>query len=130
MKEGTYLRVIYKAYRKGLSVVGPSYVANELRISKVTAYEALLKLVEMDYGVYIPKKGFMLNSKGIKAGKEVTRRHRLIECFLAELDMDSKNICEEATRIECFVSDSLIKALERKYGNKETCPCGYSLQVK
>ncbi|RLI72227.1 metal-dependent transcriptional regulator [Archaeoglobales archaeon] len=130
MKESTYLRVIYKAYKKGLSVVGPSYVANKLGISKVTAYEALLKLAELDYGTYIPKKGFMLNNKGVRVGREVTRKHRLIECFLAELDMTSENACKEATRIECFVSDLLIKALEKKYGDREFCPCGYSLQVK
>ena len=93
VKEGTYLRVIYKAFLKGMDVVGPSYVAKELGISKVTAYEALLKLAEMNYGVYIQKRGFMLNSAGIKAGKNLTRRHRLIECLLAELEMDPDRIC-------------------------------------
>ena len=129
MKEGTYLRIAYKAFENGIHFVGPSYVAKELGISKVTAYEALLKLAKMNYGSYIPKKGFVLNKNGIKVGKDLTRKHRLIECFLAELNLDADRICKEATNIECFVSDFLIEALEKKYGNKETCPCGHSLKL-
>jgi DtxR family Mn-dependent transcriptional regulator len=128
MKEDTYIRVVYRAFEDGVEVVGPSYFASKLGISKVTAQEALLKLASMNYGEYIPKKGFKLNKLGIEKGKNATRKHRLIECFLHELGLNSKIACDEATRIECYVSNTLIDTLKERFQEREFCPCGKEIR--
>ena len=118
------LRVIYLANEKGRKVVGPSYISSTLRIPKSTAHKMLLKLAESGFGVYIPKKGFILNEIGVKEGLKALKKHRLIECLLEELGISYEHICVEATKIESFVSQELLRVIEERYRGRRFCPCG------
>ncbi len=116
------LRTIYKAFSEGMKVVGPSYIALNLKCSKSTAQKMLISLSEKGFGEYIPKKGFILNEVGMEKAKEATRKHRLIECMLEDLGVE--NFCCEAEKIECFIGEEFMRVIESKYKNREICPCG------
>ncbi len=116
------LRTIYAAVENGEIVVGPSYIASSLGISKSTAQKMLKELSECGLGNYVSKKGLVLNDVGMREAERAMRRHRLIECMLE--DMGVENVCSEAGRIEMVAGEELFRALEKKYGNRKTCPCG------
>ncbi len=106
------IRTLFKAHENGNYVIGPSYLAEELEIPKSTAQ----KIVE--------KKGFILSEQGLKEGKKILRKHRLLECLLEDLGLDKSQICEEASKIDLALGDGLEKLIEERYGKRERCPCG------
>ncbi|RLI81618.1 metal-dependent transcriptional regulator [Archaeoglobales archaeon] len=123
-----YIRLAYKALKEGIEIVGPSYFSNKLGVSKPTAQEALIKLAEKNYGDYIPKKGFKLNREGIEKAKEITMKHRLMECLFYELGMSPEVACQEATRLEEHVSTELVTQLRLFFGDRKLCPCGNKIE--
>ncbi|RLF63648.1 MAG: metal-dependent transcriptional regulator [Thermoplasmata archaeon] len=125
MVESKYLKEIYRAYEKGIPVVGPTYIGNAIGVNKATAYQALQKLASMDYGTYIKNKGFVLNERGKEDGKRLMRRHRLLECMIVEtFGLPPHEACMEAGNIDAFVGEKLNIVLEKKYDGRKTCPCG------
>ncbi len=122
IKTEVVFRAVYSALEKGLAVIGPTQVAEELGISKSTAHKLLNELSEAGYGVYVPKKGLVLNEKGEMKAKEAIRMHRLIECLLAELGVE--DFCREAEKIGMVAGSSFVEALEARYGDRKVCPCG------
>ncbi len=116
------LRTVYSAIENGVLVVGPSFVAKSLNISKSTAQKMLVELSELGYGVYVPKKGLILNDAGRREAVKAVRNHRLIECMLEDIGVEK--VCSEAEKIEMVAGEELMKALEVKYGNRKRCPCG------
>lgn len=122
IKTEVIFRTIYAALEKGLAVIGPTQVAEELGISKSTAHKMLSELSEAGYGVYVPKKGLVVNEKGEMKAREAVRVHRLIECMLAELGVE--DFCNEAEKIGMVAGKSFVEALEARYGDRKFCPCG------
>jgi len=122
METSVLLRIVYAANETGMYVAGTSYFSSELGIPKSTAHKLLVKLAEQGYGVYIPRKGFVLNNKGLKEAKKAMRKHRLIECLLEEIGVTE--ICLEAARIESVVEGELLEVIEKRYGSRKRCPCG------
>jgi DtxR family Mn-dependent transcriptional regulator len=116
------LRTVYSAIENDLLVVGPSFVAQSLNVSKSTAQKMLVELSEMGYGVYVPKKGLVLNDAGRREAVKAVRNHRLIECMLDEVGV--REVCNEAEKIEMVAGEELMRALEEKYGDRKRCPCG------
>lgn len=121
------LRTVYTAIENEILVIGPSFIARSLHISKSTAQKLLFELSERGYGIYVPKKGLVLNDTGKKEAVKAMRNHRLIECMLDDIGV--RNVCNEAERIEMVAGEELISALEEKYGNRERCPCGKRIPV-
>lgn len=118
------IRTLFIAWEKGEFVVGPSYLAKKLDIPKSTAQKILLKLSNLGYGVYVEKKGFILTEEGLRQGRRILRRHRLLECFLEEIGIKKANICEEASKIELAIGEEFEKLIEERYGKRDRCPCG------
>ncbi|MEG9194640.1 MAG: metal-dependent transcriptional regulator [Candidatus Methanoglobus sp.] len=118
------IRTLFKAHESGNYVIGPSYLAEELEIPKSTAQKILLRLSELGYGFYIEKKGFILSEHGLREGKKILRKHRLLECLLEDLGLDKSEICEEASKIDLALGDGLERLIEERYGKRERCPCG------
>ena len=123
-----YIRLAYKALAEGVEVVGPSYFSSKLGISKPTAQEALIRLAEQNLGEYIPKKGFKLNQRGIEKARELTTRHRLMECLFYDLGMTPEVACREAARLEEHASPELIDLLKKIFNDRELCPCGEKIE--
>ncbi len=116
------VRRLCGAVERGAGVIGPTQLAEELRISKSTAHKLLNDLSELGYGQYVPKKGLILNENGKSEARMAVRMHRLLECMLDDLGVEE--FCREAERIELVAGEGLIRALETKYGDREFCPCG------
>lgn len=118
------IRTLFIAWEKGDVVVGPSYLAEKLDISKSTAQKMLLKLSELGYGIYVEKKGFILTEEGLREGKRIVRKHRLLECLLEDIGIEKTSICEEASKIDLSLGKELERLIEERYGKRERCPCG------
>lgn len=123
------IRTLFVAWEEGDYVVGPSYLALKLKIPKSTAHKKLMKLSELGYGMYVEKKGFILTEKGLREGKKILRKHRLLECFLEEFGVEKANVCEEASRIDSAIGEGFKKLIEERYGKRERCPCGKPIPV-
>ena len=125
MMESKYLKEAYRAYEKGIPVVGPTYIGKALGVNKTTAYQALQKLAKMNYGTYLKNKGFVLGEYGRKIAKALIRKHRLIECHIVEdFGLSPCEACREASNIDAFIGEKINAALERKYKQYRFCPCG------
>lgn len=118
------IRTLFTAWENGDIVVGPSYLAEKLEISKSTAQKLLLKLSELGYGIYVEKKGFILTEEGLREGKRIVRKHRLLECLLEDIGIEKTCICEEASKIDLSLGKELERLIEERYGKRERCPCG------
>ncbi|MCD6573042.1 MAG: metal-dependent transcriptional regulator [Thermoplasmata archaeon] len=119
------MKEIYREYEEGKMVVGPTDIATRTGMAKSTAYHALKELARNGYGRYIEKKGFILNSKGLKMAKKAMRRHRLLECFIVEmLELSPEKACMEASKIDGVVGEEFMMEIEKKYGGYKKCPCG------
>jgi DtxR family Mn-dependent transcriptional regulator len=120
-----YLREIYRSYEEGLPIVGPTHLSKAMNVNKATAYEALNNLAKMGWGTYVKGKGFVLNERGIEVARIALRKHRLLECYLADtLEISLGDICDEVSIIDTHVGDAVILALEERYGEEKKCPCG------
>lgn len=118
------IRTLFIAWENGKYVIGPSYLAEKLNIPKSTAQKILIKLSDLGYGVYVERKGFIFTEQGLKNGRRILRKHRLIECFLEDIGIDKRNVCEEASKIDSNLGKALETLIEDKYGKKVRCPCG------
>lgn len=119
-----YLRAFYiLAEKKG--EVKSVDVAHYLKVSKPSVSEMVRELDEdglVKYERYSPLK---LTKKGRELASNLTSKHRLIEIFLRDiLKVDSRNIHEEAHRLEHAFSDESIRKLRRFLGNPKKDPHG------
>lgn len=119
-----YLKEIYRAYEEGIPLVGPTQISKALNVSKSTAHHMLKNMASMGYGIYMERKGFMLNEKGMEMARRIMRKHRIIESFLVStFSMSACQACEEADRIDGCIGDDVVKMMEKRF-NYTKCPCG------
>ncbi|MEA2055195.1 MAG: metal-dependent transcriptional regulator [Candidatus Thermoplasmatota archaeon] len=125
MTDSKYLKEVYRAYEKGVPLVGPTYLGKVVGVNKATAYQSLQKLARMNYGTYIKNKGFVVNNRGKENARILIRRHRLLECLIVDtLGLSPCEACREAGNIDTFMGKHFDMALERKYSDRHLCPCG------
>ena len=106
MVEPKYLKEIYRAYEKGIPIVGPTYMGKTIGVNKATAYQALQKLASTGYGMYLKNKGFVLNENGKKYAKILMRKHRLLECLIVEtFGLSPCEACREASNIDALLGE-------------------------
>lgn len=119
-----YLRTFYILEEKKGEVKSVD-VAHYLNVSKPSVSGMVKELGEeglVKYERYSPLK---LTRKGKDLARNLTSKHRLIELFLRDiLKVDSKNIHEEAHRLEHAFSDESIRKLRKLLGNPKRDPHG------
>ncbi len=106
-----YLEAIYRKKEKGEDAK-TNALANELGVSPASVSEMLRRLEQRGLLVHASYKLIELTRKGEAIGKKITRRHRLIEKFLALLGV-RKNLHGEACVLEHAVSDEVERAMAR-----------------
>lgn len=100
-------------------------VANYLNLSKPSVSEMIRTLRKEDFIEFTNYSKLRLTNKGEKFAKKLTYKHRIIELFLRDiLKMDSKNVHEEANRLEHAFSDEAIERLKEVLGNPKKDPHG------
>lgn len=108
-----YLEAIYRLLERREKLTTTN-IAKELKVSPPSVSEMLKKLDERGYLKYEPYKGVVLTRKGRDLGKNILRKHRLIEKFLDTLGISKNRIHEEACKLEHSVSKGLEKVIEKE----------------
>lgn len=98
-------------------------IAKALSLAPASVTESLQKLAEEGYIEYQPYHGASLTDKGRALAKKVSRKHRLLERFLADvLRIEPSKVHQQACAMEHTLSDEAEVALCRMLNHPETCP--------
>src|SRR3990167_9133160 len=90
-------------------------LAHYLNVSKPSVSEMVQELNKEGLVSYKKYSRLKFTSKGKKIAQKLTSKHRLIELFLKNvLKIDSKNVHQEAHRLEHAFSDESIFKIDRK----------------
>lgn len=121
-----YLKTIYQiCVRGGGAPASTGGLAQALGVSPGTVTSMLKTLGESGLATYTPYEGARLTAQGTALALRITRRHRLIELFLAKtLDMSWDEVHEEAENMEHAVSDLLIDRIDAFLGHPTVDPHG------
>ncbi|MEM3399231.1 MAG: metal-dependent transcriptional regulator [Candidatus Micrarchaeia archaeon] len=106
-----YLEAIYRKKEKGETATTKD-ISEALKVSKPSVTEMFRKLSEKGLIKYEPYKGAVLTKAGEEIGRDITRKHRLIEKLLMLLGVRKRRVHEEACALEHAVSDEVEKAIE------------------
>ena len=100
-------------------------LAHYLNVSKPSVSEMMQEFNREGLISYKKYSKLKFTTKGRKIAQKLTSKHRLIELFLKNiLKIDSKNIHQEAHRLEHAFSDESIAKLRRLLGNPKKDPHG------
>ena len=129
-REAEYLIEIYRYFEnprikdKG---IGPSYFSNKFKVSRVTAYEILQKLLKRKI-LYKIKGKYYISERGESIGRRLIRRHRILEAFFVNiLLVSSEEVCEKIRGMELFIDDDLIDRICSLLNHPKVCPHGYPI---
>ena len=100
-------------------------LAHYLNISKPSVSEMVRELNKEGLVSHKKYSKLKFTTKGKKIAQKLTSKHRLIELFLKNvLKIDSKNVHDEAHRLEHAFSDESITKLRKMLGNPKKDPHG------
>lgn len=103
-----YLETVYVLTEAG-AVARTKDIAAEWRVSQPSATEMVQKLAAAGYLHYEPYKGASLTSEGMRIGRNVIRKHRLLERFLVDVVGVPR---EEAADPACTMEHVIPPAME------------------
>ncbi len=116
-----YLKAIYNLTKNG-DLVSTTEISQKLEVAPASVTEMLKKLSDDDYIKYEPYKGSILTIKGLREAQKVTRKHRLLERFLADiLHIGKDKVHKEACQMEHALSDEAEESLCRLLKHPDTC---------
>jgi len=122
-KESRYLMEIYESYLKGMSYVGPQYIAERMNVKRPSAYEALQKLLKK--GILKNEHGkYIITEEGMHVAKRILRTHRIIETMLYRAGVELDKACECASRIQNEFTEDMIEKICEYLGYPKHCPHG------
>jgi len=97
-------------------------LAKYLCRSESDAGNDLLELESEGYLSILPDGKLRLSDEGIKKGRCIAKKHKVLECFFTEmLGMDPKTASEEACEIEHSASDETIRKLNQYLNRPGRC---------
>ncbi len=116
-----YLKAIYNLTKNG-DLISTTEISQKLEVAPASVTEMLKKLSDDDYIKYEPYKGSILTIKGLREAQKVTRKHRLLERFLADtLHIGKDKVHKEACQLEHALSDEAEESLCRLLKHPDTC---------
>lgn len=128
--EEMYLKTIAEMVVMG-SPVPITGLAERMGISTVSASEMMGKLQERGFVIRTPYKGVELSQDGDLRAREVIRRHRLWECFLAEkLSLAWARVHDLACEMEHLTEPEVTRALAEHLGRPSVCPHGNQIEYE
>ena len=127
-RDREYLRALF-ILGGGNNPVGPSRLGELISVSKVAALEKMRRLEALGFGVYIHRRGLMLNDDGISMVQRDIQRHHVVERFLEDnLGMDSTEACLESSAMDPYISDNFLKNAFSALGEDISCDCGCCIE--
>ena len=120
----SYLQAIY--YLGGNKVsISPTKLSSQLKVSKVTAYQKMKRLVVLGFGNYKRQKGFKMNNKSINDIEKFIFQHHVLEHFFTKtLGVSCSQACNESSQITANLSDEFITTIFEMLGEPANCNCG------
>jgi DtxR family Mn-dependent transcriptional regulator len=119
-----YLKVIYNLTEDG-GMAKTTDIASAMDIAPASVTEMIHKLSDKGYVRHEPYKGVVLRPRGMKIACKVSRKHRLLERFLADfVGVSGKSRHEQACKMEHALTDEAEKNLCRIMHHPTECPHG------
>jgi len=116
------------SYLKFLRLAGGQAKISELAahfdLDPSTVTRMIGELKVDGYVIHEPYGGVQLTSYGYEYGEFLLRRHRIIGLVLSHYGLSQEEACEEASRIEYYLSRSSINKMCRSLGHPTTGLCG------
>jgi DtxR family Mn-dependent transcriptional regulator len=123
-KERDYLEIIYYLAQRGEPVIA-ARLADWLNLQPPTVSHALQEMDKKGYIQRDKRNVISLTPDGFGLAEEIVRRHRSLECFLADVvGMPWHLVHEEAVRLEHALSPALEDRIYTLVGDAATCPHG------
>ena len=123
--EEMYLQKLYEFWEiDNDKAVRTKDLANSLKIKDASATGMIQKLSDKGLVSYEKYKGVQFTKDGFKIGRQIKRRHRLIECLLIDVMGFKGDAHEAACRMEHAINDELEVRLNELLGNPEKDPSG------
>lgn len=122
-----YLEEIKRLEEDGERITA-TVVAGILEVSLPSASEMLKRLASEGYLTRAPGGAIVLTSEGRRLAHTMLRRHRLVECLLADkLGMAWYEVHGEAHRLEHAVSARVEEAMAKALEYPDYCPHGHPI---
>lgn len=122
-----YLKVIYNLTEDG-GMAKTTDIASAMHIAPASVTEMLHKLSERGYVRHEPYKGVTLRPRGMKIACKISRKHRLLERFLADfVGVSGRSRHEQACKMEHALTDEAEKNLCRIMHHPTVCPHGRTI---
>ena len=123
--EEMYLQKLYEFWENdNEKSVRTKDLANSLKVKDASATGMIQKLSENGLVSYEKYKGVKFTNSGLKIGRQIKRRHRLLECLLIDVMGFKGDAHEAACRMEHAMDDELEFALSELLGDPEIDPSG------
>jgi len=123
--EEEYLETLYEFWEKdSKKPVRTKDLAECLQIKDASVTGMIQKLSQKNLVSYEKYRGVTLTKAGLKIGRQMKRRHRLLECLLINVMGFKGDAHEAACRMEHAINDELEVALSELLGHPEADPSG------
>lgn len=123
--EEEYLETLYEFWEKDdQKPVRTKDLAISLNIKDASVTGMIQKLSEKKLVSYEKYRGVKLTKAGLKIGRQMKRRHRLLECLLIDIMGFKGDAHEAACRMEHAINDELEVSLSELLGHPEFDPSG------
>ena len=119
-----YLREIYKLQSDGRRAA-TSAIAERMRVAPPSATAMVKRLAALGLVEHEPYRGVVLTGAGTRIALELTRHHRLLEQYLADvLGLSIDEVHAEADRLEHALSEELEARIDESLGYPTHDPHG------
>lgn len=117
-----YLKTVL-SLSEGDKAVKTNEIARAMKLAPASVTESLQKLSGKGYVKYEAYRGARLTRKGRRIASEVSRKHRLLERFLADvLGIEKSKVHKQACAMEHDLDGEAEIALCRMLNHPDTCP--------
>lgn len=125
-----YLKTIYEIERAD-GAASTNDIATRLAIAPASVSGMIRRLADHGLLKHERYRGVRLTNAGRTAALRTLRRHRILECYLAEvLGYDWDRVHEEAERLEHAASDELIDRMATALGEPTVDPHGAPIPTR
>ncbi|MEM2900117.1 MAG: metal-dependent transcriptional regulator [Thermoplasmata archaeon] len=123
-KKEEYLEAMYRL-TDGKKPIKTTEIANYLKVAPPSVTEMITNLAKDKLVKHVPYKGVTLTEEGIRQGRRITRKHRILERFLSDiLNVKKEETHDQACKIEHILSDDVEAEMCRILSNPKECPHG------
>ena len=119
-----YLEGIFRL-QKEVGTVSTGELATYMYVSAGSVTTMIKKMADLGLVLHEPYQGIQLTESGERLAKQLTRAHRILECFLVQtLELPWNDVHELACKLEHYIGEDIIAQIDRKLGHPKTCPHG------